>query len=324
MLFQEFVGDLQINLIDKKVTRDFKAQYIKTPSNRNKKRQYRDKTIAELLSMEIPKEDLIDAGTVHSNMTRIGSFFGWAKDHDYIGINPIEGVKPKKNKRKKASEQRDIFSKEDLAKLFESDEYRSGFLRGGDLWKYWIPLIGLYTGMRLEEICRLRIDCFEFVDGIVTVEIKPDGEWLGKTNAALRAFAVHPKLIELGLLKFVEQQRAAGKQRLFDELKKGRDGYGARVTKWFARFCDRLGIVDERKVFHSFRHTLLNELKQRGVALEVREAIAGHENKSQSESRYGKAYIAKITFEAIQKADFGLDHPEWRGDRDSAIKFLTY
>jgi hypothetical protein len=74
-LFQEITGDLPIESINKKITREFKAQYLKIPSNRNKKRQYRDKTIAELLSMEIPKEDLIDAGTVHSNMTRIGGFF---------------------------------------------------------------------------------------------------------------------------------------------------------------------------------------------------------------------------------------------------------
>ncbi len=307
-LFQEFVGDLPIASIDKKITRGFKAQYLSIPSNQNKKPQYRDKTIVELLGIEIPKEDLIDSGTVLSNMTRIGGFFNWAKDHDYILINPIEGVKPRKAKRKK-SDERNVFTNDDLVKIFESSEYKNGFLHGSNLWKYWIPIVALYTAMRLEEVCRLRVECFSVVDGIDVVEIKPDGEWLGKTDAALRSFAVHPKLKELGLLKLVEQQRLAGQSRLFDELLKGRDGYGARVSKWFARYCDRLGIIEDGKVFHSLRHTLLNELKQKGVVLEVREAIAGHENDSQSSNRYGKAYLAEVTLAAIEKADFGLNHP---------------
>lgn len=307
-LFQDFVGDLPITTIDKAITRGFKAQYLKLPSNRNKKAEYRDKSIGELLGMDIPKDDLIDTGTVSSNMTRIGGFFAWAKNHDYIQSNPFESIIPKKDKRK-ASRQRDAFSKDELTAIFESNEYQHGFKRGSDHWKYWIPIIGLYTGMRLEEICRIRVDWFDNIHDIPTIEIKPDGEWYGKTDAALRSFAVHPRLIDLGLLKLVETQREADKQRLFNELGMGRDGYGGRVSKWFGRYLERLGITDEKKVFHSLRHTFLNELKQNGVTLEVREAIAGHENDSQSESRYGKAYIAEVTLGAMQKADFNLNHP---------------
>ena len=295
---------------NQEITREFKSQYLKMPSNLNKKAEYRGKTVAELLDTSIPKEDLIGSSTVLNNMTRVGALFSWAKDHDYIKSNPFEGIKPKKSKRK-ASEQRGIFTQSDLVSIFESSEYKTGFLHGDNRYKYWVPIIALYTGMRLEEICRIRVDWVNTVDDIWTIEIKPDEEWYGKTDAALRSFAIHPKLIELGFLDLVNTQRNTGKIRLFDELVKSRDGYGARVSKWFARYCDRCGVIDKKKTFHSLRHTFLNELKQRGVPLEIRESIAGHENRSQSESRYGKAYIAQITFDSIQKADYGLSHPKF-------------
>ncbi|GAB4265774.1 MAG: hypothetical protein Kow0065_16560 [Methylomicrobium sp.] len=306
-LFQEFVGDISIAQIDKAIVRDFKSQFLKLPSNRKKKAAYRDKSFHQLVEMDIPEQDRIDVKTVRSNMMRIGAFFSWAKDHGFIDQNPFERLAPQK-KRVKASSMRDIFEHNDLKIIFESQEYKNGFLHGSNDWKYWIPIIGLYTGMRLEEICRMRVDWFTIEDSIPTLEIKPDDDWNAKTEAGLRSFAIHPKLIELGLLDLVERQRLNGKDRIFDELTLQRDGYGARVSKWFARYLERLGIKNEKKTFHSLRHTFLNELKQRGVALEVRESIAGHENKSQSESRYGKAYRSKITFDAVSLADFELNH----------------
>jgi hypothetical protein len=112
--------------------------------------------------------------------------------------------------------------------------------------------------MRLEEICRLRVENLTTLDSIKLIAITPDEEWQGKTKAALRWVPIHPKLEELGLIDFAEQQQKTGKYRLFDELEKERDGYGARASKWFARYRKRCDIIGEGKVFHSFR-----ELKQK-------------------------------------------------------------
>lgn len=212
-LFQEFTGDLPVTQIDKAIVRDFKAKFLKLPSNRKKKPQYRDKSIAELLETKIPEQDRLDIQTVQNQMIFISAFFSWAKNHDYTAANPFEGIIPQK-KRAKASQARDVFNQTDLKIIFESQEYKNGFLRGSDNWKYWIPVIGLYTGMRLEEISRMRVDWFEVVDNIPTIEIKPYDDWNTKTDAGLRSFAIHPKLIEMGLLDLVERQKLNGKDRI--------------------------------------------------------------------------------------------------------------
>jgi hypothetical protein len=41
------------------------------------------------------------------------------------------------------------FNNDDLNKLFDTGEYRSGSFQ--EPFQYWLPLLGLYTGVRLEE-----------------------------------------------------------------------------------------------------------------------------------------------------------------------------
>jgi integrase len=55
----------------------------------------------------------------------------------------------------KAYEERDIFTNEELTALFHSKEYTEDTF---DMpWKFWLPLLGLYTGCRIEELCQLNI-----------------------------------------------------------------------------------------------------------------------------------------------------------------------
>ncbi|WP_432745415.1 DUF6538 domain-containing protein [Methylobacter sp. G7] len=304
-LFKSIVGDIPIKSIDKAGARGFKQQYMKLPSNMNKRVAYRDKSIVELLAIDIPEQDRLSHNTINNNLIRISVLFNWAKDQDYIDKNPLEGLML--GKKKRASEERQAFDKDDLILLFESKEYLKGFKHP---YQYWISIISLHTGMRLEEICRLRVYNFKEIDGIGCIAIGRDGEWDGKTEAALRPIPIHPKLCELGLLHYIEHLRAIGKTRLFEELNPINDEYGAQASKWFARYRKRCGIVGKGKVFHSFRHTLTNEFKQNRVPVEVAEAIIGHESDSMTYGRYGKDYRVDVMFDAIKLIDFGLNHPE--------------
>ncbi|MCL7421608.1 MAG: tyrosine-type recombinase/integrase [Methylobacter sp.] len=304
-LFLSIIGDMPLNNIDKAVARRFKQQYMKLPANMRKKQAYRDKSIAELLAMEIPNEDRLEHNTINNNLIRVSVFFNWAEDQGYITKNPFEGLTL--GKKKRASEERQAFNKDDLVKLFGSKDYQRGFKHP---YQYWVPIIGLHTGMRLEEICRLRVHNFRQIDGIDIIEIAPDSQWKGKTSAALRLIPIHPIMVDLGLLDYVEKCRAGGKARLFEELKPVNGEYGRAPSKWFRRYRIRCGITDSGKVFHSFRHTLANELKQHRFPRELTEAIMGHENDSMSYGRYGKDYRVDVMFDAIKQVDFGLNHPK--------------
>lgn len=306
-LLVKIAGDMSIGAFNKSHARDFKQKFITLPSNMNKKREYREKSIDELLKMDIPKDHLQAHNTIDNNLVRISTFFKWTEDSGYTDKNYFSGMTIGKSKR--ASEERKTFSPDDLKKLFESAEYQKGFR---EPFQYWVPLIALYTGTRLEEICRLRVESFNVVDGINVIQITPDGDWGGKTKAALRTIPIHSKLIELGLLEYVDNQKSRSHTRLFPELTKQRDGYGARVSKWFTRYRKKCGITESGKVFHSFRHTLTDELKQAGVSLEVAKAIIGHEDESETFGRYGKSYRANILHKAIELVDYGLTHSTFK------------
>jgi integrase len=98
----------------------------------------------------------------------------------------------------------------------------------------------------------------------------------------------------------VKEQRAKGATQLFSELSKGRDGYGAIPSKWFARFKDRIGLTHQ--TFHGLRHTVVNKLREAGVPEDVVADIIGHSrSEKETYSRYAKAASVKRTYDALTK-----------------------
>ena len=79
-------------------------------------------------------------------------------------------------------------------------------------------------------------------------------------------------------------------------------------SKWFGKFKLKVGITSQFKVFHSFRHTVANALKQADVPRDQAAEILGHDRgKDVTYGRYGKPSEAKRQLEVIKKLDFRLD-----------------
>lgn len=84
----------------------------------------------------------------------------------------------------------------------------------------------------------------------------------GKTASAEREIPLHPELVAIGFLQFVEERRRSGEQFLFPEMlvegKKPSDRFG-RLFQTFRKSLDaNQGFPD----FHSFRHTTREALKR--------------------------------------------------------------
>src|SRR5207249_331618 len=74
---------------------------------------------------------------------------------------------------------------------------------------YWLPYLALYTGARLEELAQLRVVDVKIEDGIAYLDIHGlDGRRV-KTRSPERKVPLHPELLRIGLLRYVEEQRAA-------------------------------------------------------------------------------------------------------------------
>lgn len=287
-LWIRIVADQSIRGYGYEQHRAYKAQLQRLPSNLNKSPQYRGKSIGEVLALG---EKPAAPNTINKNLTRVSALFEWAIKYGYTTQNPARGMTIANPKR--ASEERQAFTGDDLKKIFGSDAYvRNGHKHA---YQYWVPLIALYTGARLNEICQLHVSDLEEMDGVPIIRITDEGGSKRlKTKAARRVIPIHPELIRLGLLDFANSLRQHDHSRLFPELKEGRDGYGQTVSKWFARYSTQCGVDELGKVFHSFRHTVINQLKQASVSKEKIAALVGHEDESITFGRYGKDFQPSV------------------------------
>lgn len=302
-LFQRVMGDLDVSGINRRVMAEFKDKLVKLPPNINKSPQYRELSIDEIIASR-PKKTLATL-SINKTLTRLGSLFRWAVYHGYIQQNSAEGLKVKQNKQ--ANQQREAFTLNDLEKIFGSPEYIQG--KHNQPYKYWVPLIALYTGCRLEEICQLHLEDICKEEDIWVFDINnKDGRQL-KNQASRRLIPIHPHLMELGLLGDVEQLKKSGALRLFPELRNTHRGkYGHYVGRWFSSYLTKYGVKSETKVFHSFRHTFITHLKHKQVDTYMLQEIDGHSLSGETMGRYGKRYTPDILLkEVIEKVDFGLD-----------------
>jgi integrase len=258
--------------------------------------KYKVKTILEIIAMK-PK-DTLSAHTVNKYLSRLSNLFSYAVSHGYMMVNPASGLKVKLKSR--PDEEREAYTTLDLKKLLKETEAPHPYCR-------WAPLIALYSGCRLEEICQLHLNDIRQEGNVWVFDINCKAEKNLKTLSSARIVPIHPKLIERGLLEYADTLKAKSETRLFPELRQQRDGYGQTVSKWFQRYKKRCGIT-EGKTFHSFRHTFITHLKHKQVDPFMIHELDGHNIGSETMGRYGKRFTPEILYrEAIAKIAYELD-----------------
>jgi integrase len=280
-------GDISVNDVRYEQARDFKSALQKLPANMKKSPLYRNKSVQQILSMDIDVP--MATATVKKHLTRTSSLFRWAVNHGYTDINPFLNMSVKS--KRKQNQERLHFDETDLDKIFQP---RPKYLHP---YYYWLPLLGYYTGCRIEEICQLHTHDIRQQDGTWVFDINQDGNKKLKTLSSERLIPIHTHLIDLGFLKFVQKPK---RDMLFRELKRRRDGYSQDASKWFGRYSDTVGVTHKKKTFHSFRHTLSNTLKNAKIETKMIIGILGHADSDISTGRYGGDYEPGILSEAIE------------------------
>jgi integrase len=89
----------------------------------------------------------------------------------------------------------------------------------------WLPLLGLFTGARLGELCHPLVSDVQCAEGIDYINLTDEGdEQAIKTVGSRRRVPIHPELVRLGFLDYVKGRKAAKDERLFPLLKQGWNG----------------------------------------------------------------------------------------------------
>lgn len=291
----ELMGDMPIAAFDVNQARLLKDRLSRCPQYFGLRPEFKGKTLLQVVESGSTYKT-VTAVTVNNRLRKLSAFINWCKTNGYIQDNPLTGLKMMTGSAKEA---RLSFEQHDLIILLDLDALKTEARKHP--WRYWIPLLGRYTGARLEELCQLRTDDFVEQQGILCIRIDDTSEGQNLKNASSRRMLpIHPSLIGLGLLLHLEKVRATGAHRLFPELEPVRGKLGHAPSKWFGRYKTKRGIDDSKKTFHSFRHTLIDDLRDAGVQDSLIKRIVGHEDSAVTFGVYGSRTPLKAMLEALQ------------------------
>ena len=244
--------------------------------------------------------------TANNYIGKMSALFKWAVREGLCDRNPAEALLLPRDLH--AQDARRPFSVDQLNVIFAADVYKEP----RDAWDHrqWAPVISLFTGLRMNEVCTLRADDVTEVGGVMVIHVRPDedGKKKLKSRAARRVIPVHPTLVKVGFLDFVERQRRAGAV-LFPTLKPDRRGYYSDgFQRWFGRHLRHIGAKAPRTSFHSLRHNFRDALREADVKLDSVLALGGWAGNGGVSETYGGGLKASTLAREIAKVKYpGLD-----------------
>jgi integrase len=310
---EDFTGDKPIGTVTRGDLIAYRTKLQKLPGGRNKLTPYKGKSIADLLAMNIPDSELLSGKSINERLSMLTTFFKWGQNAQNYAMQ--EGVTYDVRIKAPESKSRAPFTHDEIRALFaDSADIKP---RIDSPYKFWLPLIGLFTGARITEIAQLNCSDVLERDGIPALRITDKGEDQKlKTKAAPRLVPIHNILLQLGLVEYANQIRTSGQEKLFPDIPKNKRSLGAKPSQWFTEFRRARNIPDEdaegkEKVFHSFRHTVFTFLRQYSgpngsIDVSVIQQILGHEK-----SLFGATdtYVADFPMDRCNEAIQALSFP---------------
>ena len=254
--FIKWSGNRDISKITKKITGDY---------------------VTSIISEKNPAYD-----TLRNIVADISSLFSWAEGRGYLDRNPF--YKLKLPKADKGSQKRRPWTNEEIMMFLGSSVISKN--------EFTATVVGMYSGMRLEEICNIQDKhvfhgCFHVHEG--------------KTKAAARVIPVHPLIKPL----LEPMSGTFGKGYLIDGIKSG--GYDNKRSwnfqKKLGRLRKKIGIP-EGVVFHTLRNTFATRMENAGVPINHISQLMGHEDSNMALTVYSGGLAIEPLIESINKLTY--------------------
>lgn len=291
------IGKPQLRAIRRSDAEEVASLLRNYPTNLKKHKQFKGLSGHDAIelnnSLGLPT---LSDESVKDYCQKMSGFFEWCHLNELTDINPFKAIQFKKTRRD--SEAKSAYTSIELEKIFSKlartkQEHKHPYY-------FWLPLLGYFTGARLNELCQLYKSDIYQVDGIWVIQIDDrfDGQRL-KNLTSRRIVPIHDQLLTNGFIEFVQSVQH---ERVFPELKESRDGFGSAASKWFGRFKTKLGF-DRGQDFHSFRHTVATQFKRQSISHIVAGELLGHAQNSITYDRYGKGLEVNQLQEIINMID---------------------
>lgn len=228
---------------------------------------------------------------------------------EWIGRNPWQGMELPVDD----SLERPSWSPDELQLLSSTSLLQNYILptmaRAGGPAAYWMPLLGLYSGARVGELGQLEVaDILSDKDGHwISIHKRVPGSVL-KTKNSERVIAIHPELMRLGFLDYVQDLRDAEAVKLFQVLPRTASrSRGANFSQWFGEFRRASGVTERYPDFHSFRHNARQSMRDAGIDSRLADAVTGHASKGGTGDL---VYARSVAPERKRFAVQGINYPD--------------
>lgn len=275
------------------------------PVNFPKLKPYKNcKTLLEIATLAAERGDKrLSQGGVRVHTHALSSFFNWGIRKGLMQHNPATRMAPG---RGPAEVSRRPFTIAELNKIVAA---LPDWANGRKPARWWVPLIAIFSGMRMGEIVSLTVDDVAVRDGVECFLLRRTEDRSLKTAGSERVVPIHPELIRMGILQRVAKLREDGVSRLFADLEG--DTQKERSTifqKNFAYFQKKVLKITERGVsFHCFRHGFRDALREAGVPIDATRALGGWARSGGVEERYGQGtrpatlarWMAEVKYEGL-------------------------
>lgn len=317
-LFADFTRDAPIETVTRREVAEFLAAIAKLDPLYGRRSSEKELTLNTLLK-NYPARDGkgLRSKTLKRHGSVIAGIFDWALDTGKIeGSNPAKGHHRSLSKDySETGDCRRSFTTAELEKLFRGPIFTVEWTQRVQPKEHthettlaWLIPIALFSGMRLDEICGMRVEDILEEKGIQFFNVTSyEGRRL-KTEAARRHVPIHSELILLGFGEYLAHVKQRNYQHLFPALKPGgpdkkRSWY---ISKRFTEYRRSVGVSDAGTVFHSFRKNAATALERARVPENEAVQILGHKKMTMS---YG-LYSGGIDLPQLRKVVEAIKYPE--------------
>jgi len=282
-LFAQYAKGAPLAAIDRALAADFLNTIATLHPHWGRASKAKELPLEKLLEKFGGGEQHLTNKTLNRYASALSAVFKWARKRGkFDGTNPF--TEQSRTKAAKGTTEWLPYTADELTKLFHAPLFAvpaAERLRPAEhtteTAMRWIPLIALYCGMRLGEICQLRTGDVKRERKTWFFNVAEEGEGQRvKTSSAIRHVPVHSVLIRCGLLDYL---KALPEGQLFPGLKPG--GPDKKLSWYFTRryteFRRGVGIERPRLSFHSYRKNFVTALDRARIPQADIAGLIGHE-----------------------------------------------
>jgi integrase len=309
-LFADYCGDKAIGEVSPQDATGFLERVATLDPLWGRSPATKERSLEELLAKFGRERGGLSGRTLNRYSRSLAKVWKWGKRRgETSGDNPFADLT---YREAKTSETGYIpFSPDQLNRLFAVSP--ASVTRDYAHELHWVPRIGLYSGMRLNEICSLSAEDVKEENGIWYFDIPA-----AKSEAGVRLVPIHSKLVELGLPAMVPTVGS-----LFPRLKGGGpdNKLGWYASRSFTRLRRKAGATavsprtgSDRLSFHSLRKNVVRCLERARVPQNEAAEIIGHEKAGITYRVYNPDGLTlEQRQEIIENVEYpGLMLPPWR------------